>query len=169
MIDYNRRGCWLQLVNFAIRGHDVRTSMNRTFFLAHGQAFLLRPRACPRVLGCGARRGAACTPRRKFGPRPGSVARAPGPQSRASWQAITGSHSALPSNAGHWKPHFKRFLLLLLHHVCITPRPSSSQVLYFVAAMVEQQSLIKFFPHDGNGRCICVCACVCHASGRPRK
>ena len=96
MIDYNRRGCWLQLVNFAIRGHDVRTSMNRTFFLAHGQAFLLRPRACPRVLGCGARRGAACTPRRKFGPRPGSVARAPGPQSRASWQAITGSLSAEP-------------------------------------------------------------------------
>ena len=43
-----------------------------------------------RALGYGARSGAACTPRRKFGSRTGSVARALSIQSREVWQVITG-------------------------------------------------------------------------------
>ena len=38
-------------------------------------ALLGRPRVISRALGCGARRGAACTPRRKCWSRAGSVAR----------------------------------------------------------------------------------------------
>ena len=45
-------------------------------------------------LGCGARRGPACTPRCKCGSRPGSVARALGVHSREIWQVTTGSLSA---------------------------------------------------------------------------
>ena len=47
-----------------------------------------------RALGCGARRGPACAPRRKFGSRLGSVARALGVPSREILQAITGLLSA---------------------------------------------------------------------------
>ena len=65
-----------------------------------------RPAAgCSRALGCGAHRRAACTPRRKYGSRPGSVARALGVQSRAIRQEITGSLSTSPSLSGQWKPH----------------------------------------------------------------
>ena len=56
--------------------------------------FLRRPRVDSRALGCGARWGGACTPRRKFGSRAGSVARALGVQSREIWQVIAGSLSA---------------------------------------------------------------------------
>ena len=43
----------------------------------------------PRALGCGARRGPACTPRRKLGSRPGCVAGDLGVQSREIWQINT--------------------------------------------------------------------------------
>ena len=46
-----------------------------------------------RGLGCRARRGAACTPRRKTGSRAGSATRALSVQSREIWQVITGSFS----------------------------------------------------------------------------
>ena len=45
-------------------------------------AFLRRPWVFSRALGRGSRRGAACSPLGKFGCRAGSVARAPGVQSR---------------------------------------------------------------------------------------
>ena len=45
-------------------------------------------------LGCGASRGAACTPRRKIGSQADSVARALGVQSREIWQVIMGLLSA---------------------------------------------------------------------------
>ena len=48
------------------------------------------PVGLSRALGCGAHRGAACTPRRKFGSRAGSVARALDVQSRQIRQVITG-------------------------------------------------------------------------------
>ena len=59
----------------------------------HLRAFFRRPWVFSRALGCEARRGAACTPRRKFGSRAGSVARALGGQCREIWQVITGSLS----------------------------------------------------------------------------
>ena len=54
---------------------------------------LSRPPVFSRVLGCGARRGPACTPRCKCGSRPSSVARALGVQSSEIWQVTTGSLS----------------------------------------------------------------------------
>ena len=50
-----------------------------------------------RALGCGARRGVACTPRCKCGSRRGSVARALSLQRREIWQETTGSLSDEPS------------------------------------------------------------------------
>ena len=55
---------------------------NVYIFLEHLHSFLRRPWVFSCALGCGARRGPACTPRRKFWSRPGSVARAVGVQSR---------------------------------------------------------------------------------------
>ena len=79
-------------------------------FSLHLHAFPRRPWVTSRALGCGVRRGPACTPRRKFGSRAGSVARALGVQSREIWQVITGSLSAElePSKATE-NPHVRRF------------------------------------------------------------
>ena len=49
--------------------------------------------------------GAACTPRRKCGSRPGSAARALGVKNCAFRQVITGSLFTSPSLTGQWKPH----------------------------------------------------------------
>lgn len=51
--------------------------------------FLFRPGVFLRVLSRGARRGSACTPRRKCGPWPRSVRRALGLQSREFWPITT--------------------------------------------------------------------------------
>ena len=60
----------------------------------HLHAFFRLSLVFSRALARAARRGAACTPRGKFGSRVGSVARAPGVQSREIWQLITGLLSA---------------------------------------------------------------------------
>ena len=67
---------------------DICALFFGVLFLGHLCAFLGRPWVFSRALGCGARRGPACTPRRKFGSRAGSVARAPGVQSQDIWQVI---------------------------------------------------------------------------------
>ena len=99
--------------------------------------------------------------RHEFGPRLGSVARALGVQSRASWQVITGSHSTSPSVAGQWKPHNLRFLLrcclLLLYHVCTTPRPSSSLLCGSLGTTaVEHHVSPAVTVTDGASVCACV-------------
>ena len=66
------------------------------FFWRHLHAFVRRPWVFSRALGCEARRGPACTPRRKFGSRASSAARALGVQSREIWQVIAGLLSAEP-------------------------------------------------------------------------
>ena len=74
-------------------GQNVCIRTKCTFF-AHGHAFVLRPPDFPsRSRPRGTQAGRVCT-RRKFGPRPGSVARALGVQSRANAQVITGWVSA---------------------------------------------------------------------------
>ena len=71
-----------------------------TFFFLHIFACPARPSAgrfaCSRLWGT---QGAVCTPKRKCGSRPGSVARALGIQIRAIWPVITASLSASPSLA----------------------------------------------------------------------
>ena len=70
-----------------------------------------------RALRCGARRGAACAPRRKCGSRPGSVAS----RELASNHGIA-SRLAEPRRTME-TPQFKILLccLLLQYHACITP------------------------------------------------
>ena len=93
----------------------IRVCTKLTFF-AHRIPFLFRPRVFSRALGCGARRGPAWYTGRKFGARPGSVARARGVQSRESWQVITGSLSVEPEpNQAHEDPQAGLFFLL---HLC---------------------------------------------------
>ena len=70
------------------------TSMYQSVFLGHLHAFLRHPYVFSHAFGCGARRGAACTPRRWFRSRAGSVERALGDQSREILQKITGMLSA---------------------------------------------------------------------------
>ena len=67
------------------------TNVFLLWVLAH---FSLAPVVFSRSLGCGARRGADCIPRRMFGSRAGSVALALDTQSREIWQEIARSLSA---------------------------------------------------------------------------
>ena len=60
---------------------DILLCIKLTFFQGYN-SFIILPRVFSRALGCGARRGPACTPWCKCGSRPGSVARALGVQSR---------------------------------------------------------------------------------------
>ena len=67
------------------------TSIN--VFFVHMCIFSLPAAGLSRVVGSGARREPARTPRRKCGPWPRSVGRALGLQSRENWQVTTGRHS----------------------------------------------------------------------------
>ena len=101
------------------------------FLKKHLHALLRRPWVFSRTLGCGARTGPACTPRRKFGSRESSVARALGVQSREIWQVIEAFRGAR-ADQGSGKPTSQLF--------CST----AVKALYFVAATVQQRSHIKF-------------------------
>ena len=103
------------------------------------------PAGFSRTLGCGARRGPACTPRRKFGSRAGSVARTLGVQSRETWRVITGLLSA------ELKPNNQKRVCQLLFSTVV-------KALYLVAATVQEQSHINLC-----GLLLCVfghCICV---------
>ena len=104
-------------------------------FLKDLHVFLRRPWVFSRANGCGARKGPTCTPRRKFGSREGSVARALGVQSREIWQveAITGLLSAELE---------LRKTMENLHISCFAPLLSKLSTL--LAVTVQEQSHIKF-------------------------
>ena len=74
------------------------------------------------ALGCGARRGPACTLQSKIGPRPGSVARALGVQSRSELPLCARSLSAEPEPTRHIETPKLQFvfcaLLLLCTSIC---------------------------------------------------
>ena len=101
------------------------------------RTFLSRPRVYSCALGCGARKGVECTLRRKFGPRSCSVARALGVQSRTSWFFFTGLRSATPSRPGPGSFPISAFRSAAITPLLLLHRPSSSQVVYFVASTVE--------------------------------
>ena len=129
--------------------------MECTFF-AHSHALLFRSRVFSRALGCGARRGPACTLRSKIGPRPGSVASALGVQSRGELALFVGSLSAKPDLSKTMETHTKyvnhgRFSHVLL---CITARTSR-------AATLQQPPRFKLFPlWQQRLMLLRVCACV---------
>ena len=85
--------------------------------------------------------------RRKFGPRPGSVARALGVQRRDLARNHEIEFRLAEPRRTMETPQFKIFvpLLLLLLYQSLSHRPLSSQALYLVAATVQQQSHINLF------------------------
>ena len=98
-------------------------------FFGHLHAFLRRPWVFLRALGCGARRGPACTPRWKLGSQAGSVARALGVQSHEIWQVITGSlFRGASAEQDYRKPACQLFC------------SAAVKALYFVAATVYSSS-----------------------------
>ena len=102
--------------------------------------FSRRPWVFSRALGCKGRRGFACTLRRKFGSRAGSVARVMGIQSREICNVTTRSLSEeLDPSKTMKNPHISHFAIP-------TTMTSSTAVnaLYFVAATEQQQSHIMF-------------------------
>ena len=112
--------------------------------ILHGDRFFSDRRPFLPLSAAGHAGGRVYT-RCKFGPRPGSVARALGVQSRGIWQVPTGSHFASSSPAGQWKPHNQDFCstaaadsVSYLYHTV----PQALK-LYFVAATVQQQSHSK--------------------------
>ena len=120
------------------------------------------------ALGCGARRGPACTLQSKIGPRPGSVARALGVQSCASWLCFTGLLSATPRRraaADHGNPSFSAILLWCCS---ITPShqlPSSVLCGSDGTTAVVHQAFLFVTATGGASMCVR----VSHNSCRPRK
>ena len=123
-----------------------------------------RPRVVSRALRCGASRGPACTPRRKRGSRPGSVARALGVQSRTIWQVVMGSCSATPDRSGPWKPHVFLFFFFALSsqlQPSITPSHKLSSSLLCDShgtSAVAHQALPVVTATDGASLSVRVCA-----------
>ena len=90
-----------------------------------------------------------------MGPRPGSVARALGVQTRANSQEIMGSLSAEPERR---KTFFLVSCLLLLYHTCITPSFKLSSSLLcgsHGATAVAHQALPFVTATDGASECAC--------------
>ena len=143
--------------------------MKCTFFFAEYKTFLFWLWVFSRALGWGSRRGHACTPWRKCRPRPGSVARALGAQSREMWQVITGSLSAeLEPTRRRGTPqivtfssHFSFFHLSLL----VFPKYHNSRIR--LGSHDTTAALQAFhFVTDTNGAFACgfvsVRVCECH-------
>ena len=142
-------------------------SMRHTWaWLASSQfhAFLRRPWVFSRALGCGARRGPACTPRRKFGSRAGSVARALGVQSREIWQVITGLLSADLESSKTMGTHMSSHCCKTRQHVN-SNRFELSSVSQLRTLLCVCGPLLRMCGYDAwmYALCVCsvyVCACV---------
>ena len=102
---------------------------------------MFRSRVCSRALGWRAPWGAACTPRFMYESRAGSVARAPGVQSRETGQVTTGSLSDQLEPTSHMQ----------------TPKMSKKKTTFFTSlcccfelrkgsATTVQQPRFKLFP-----------------------
>ena len=110
-----------------------------------------------------AQRGAVCTPWCKFGPRPGSVARALGVQSRGELAVFAGSFSADPEpiEPMETNPQTLFFFVLcccVLLTVSVQQPYQPSNAVCFDAATVQQQPRFNFPPFcDSNKRCFCLC------------
>ena len=126
------------------------STWQRTSFPAAG------PFSCSRLRGT---QRARVYTRHKFGPRPGSVARALGVQSRGELVLSRGCFPPSQSQAVRWKSTQKKassfFSRVLL---CITVRTSET-------ATLQQQPRFKLFllwqRRSMLLRCVRVCACVC--------
>ena len=95
-----------------------------------------------------------------FGPPPGSVARALGVQSRASWLFFTGLLSATPSRSGPWKPHTFSYSLCCCCCCYITPSLQLSNSVHCgshgTTAVVHQASPFVTATGGASVRVFCV-------------
>ena len=138
--------------------------MSETFSLpAAGLSSRNRPRGT---------QGGRVYTRRKFGPRPGSVARALGVQSHAISQVITGFHfaSAEPRRTMEIPnlSFFLRHCCWWLYHVYITPSFTTSHSTLWQPRYNSSRTSSSSCC-DGHGPCIYLCVRVCHVfSCRPR-
>ena len=121
------------------------------FFCALIPFFLFWLGVFSRPLGCGVRRGSACTLMygASMGPRraPGSVAGALGVQIPAIWLFFTGLVPATPSRPRQWKPQYSTRFSCCWYYM--SHNLSGFQALYFAAATVQQRSRINV---SGSGR-----------------
>ena len=126
---------------------------------AHLQALFGRPRIVSYALGSGPRRGPACTPWRKRGSRPGSVARALGVQSCAICQVITWSFSAELEPARPMetpkRPFFPFIFSPLYAAVSEGPQQPSRARKPQYSSRASSFSLC-----DSHERCFCACVFV---------
>ena len=103
----------------------------------------------------------SCTPRRMGGPRPGSVARALGIQSRAGWQVIARSRSASPKLTRILESHIFKFFCRSLLRCCVSMshRLSSSFVGGHHSTTEAALLALPFVAAtDGASLSSCVCA-----------
>ena len=116
-------------------------------------AFLRRPWVFSGALGCGARRGPACTPRHKFVPRAAPVTRALDVPTREIWQR---HHRVAEPRKTVEYPH-SALLLLAFLHCCTATQPRYT---------TRASSFPCCYRHGllhvcGHYFCVCaVCACV---------
>ena len=107
-------------------------TLARFSLLAAGRSSRSRPRGT---------QGARVYSRRKFGPPPGSVARALGVQSRASWQVISGSLSADPEPNRTVENHPKKMNIRFSHVLRLNNSSKSPGDL--APPCVQQQSRLE--------------------------
>ena len=105
--------------------------------------------------------GARVYTRSKFKPRPGSVARALGVQSRAIWQMVTGRVPLSQSHAGRWKTQFSFSCILapLLYSHAATVQHSLQAFPVFTATDTTYAYVETTYACALRVR-VCVCACV---------
>ena len=130
------------------------------FFVLHLHAFLRRPWVFSRALGCGARRGPDCTPRRNFGSRAGSVARTLGVQSREIWLVTTGSLSDQLEPTGPMQ-NLENAIFSFLTCLCCCFGSTTAPVRQRLGSHGTATVLQAFpFVTTTNGACACRCVCV---------
>ena len=133
-------------------------------------AFLRRPWVFSGALGCGARRGPACTPRHKFVPRAAPVTRALDVPTREIWQR---HHRVAEPRKTVEYPH-SALLLLAFLHCCTATQPRydtrfkvcarhSLQALHFVTATDMTYACVDTADTcvRASRACVCECARVC--------
>ena len=125
------------------------------------RVFFRRPWFFSRALGYGARRGAACTPRRKFESRAGSLARTLGVQSREISQVSTGLLSAeLKPSKTMENPHTRTCQLFCSPVPCCKGQQDGNINRCKLYSLLEPRTLLCVRGHDVCVYALCVLRCT---------
>ena len=143
------------------------------FFCEHLHAILRRPSVFSRALGCGARRGPACTRRRRRS-RPGSVAHALGVHSRRNLASDRGI-AFRPAGDNQAHANIQNVILFIFTALCCCfPSTTAASRLRLPRYKSRASSLCSFVTATyGVSACgfvsLHVCACVIAGSYSSRK